>query len=74
MFKKILYLITQWYNPYPLYWFDLLTERHLKTVLENVRIVLNVASMQMGINANMRTMKQTVVLFIIKEVAINGFL
>jgi len=30
MIKKILYLITQRYNPYPLYWFDLLTERHLK--------------------------------------------
>ena len=24
--KKIIYLLTQRYNPYPLYWFDLLTE------------------------------------------------
>lgn len=30
MIKKIIYLLTQRYNPYPLYWFDLLTERNLK--------------------------------------------
>ena len=30
MLKKIKYIIKQRYNPYPLYWFDLLTERHLK--------------------------------------------
>lgn len=30
MIKKILYMVRQKYNPYPLYWFDLLTERHLK--------------------------------------------
>ena len=30
MLKKIKYIITQRYNPYPLYWFDLLTERYLK--------------------------------------------
>src|SRR5690554_3824795 len=28
--KKMLYLLKQQYNPYPLYFFDLLTERHLK--------------------------------------------
>jgi hypothetical protein len=30
MIKKLLYLFRQRYNPYPFYWFDLLTERHLK--------------------------------------------
>jgi hypothetical protein len=30
MFKKILYLLKQGYNPYFLYWFDLLTERKVK--------------------------------------------
>jgi hypothetical protein len=30
MFKKIWYMIRHWYHPYPLYSFDLLTERHLK--------------------------------------------
>lgn len=30
MIKKILYLLKQRYNPYHLYWFDLLTERQLK--------------------------------------------
>ena len=28
--KKILFVIKQRYNPYPFYWFDLLTERHVK--------------------------------------------
>lgn len=28
--KKIKYLLLQRYNPYPLYFFDLLTERHIK--------------------------------------------
>jgi hypothetical protein len=31
--KKILYILRQRYNPYLLYWFDLLTERHLKNRL-----------------------------------------
>lgn len=30
MLKKIKYIITQRYNPYRLYWFDLLTERYIK--------------------------------------------
>ena len=30
MIKKILYIIKHLYNPYILYWYDLLTERHLK--------------------------------------------
>ena len=30
MIKKIKYLLSG-YNPYKLYWFDLLTERHLKS-------------------------------------------
>lgn len=30
MIKKIWYMIRHGYNPYPMYWFDLLTERHLK--------------------------------------------
>lgn len=30
MFRKIFYIISQRYNPYRFYWFDLLTERHLK--------------------------------------------
>jgi len=29
-FRKIQYLISKRYNPYPFYWFDLLTERKLK--------------------------------------------
>jgi len=30
MIKKIILLLKEGYNPYPFYWFDLLTERHLK--------------------------------------------
>jgi len=30
MIKKLLYIIKFRYNPYLFYWFDLLTERHLK--------------------------------------------
>lgn len=30
MVRKILYILRHRYNPYPLYWFDLLTERHVK--------------------------------------------
>lgn len=28
--KKLRYLFKQRYNPHPMYWFDLLTERHIK--------------------------------------------
>ena len=30
IYKKIRYVILNRYNPYPFYWFDLITERHLK--------------------------------------------
>ena len=30
MIKKVLYMLKHGFNPYPFYWFDLLTERHLK--------------------------------------------
>lgn len=30
MIKKLRYLFSQRYNPYLFYWFDLLTERHVK--------------------------------------------
>lgn len=30
MIRKLIYILKHRYNPYPTYWFDLLTERHLK--------------------------------------------
>lgn len=30
LLKKIKYIFKHKYNPYPFYWFDLITERHLK--------------------------------------------
>ena len=30
LLKKLKYIFKHRYNPYPFYWFDLLTERHLK--------------------------------------------
>jgi hypothetical protein len=30
LFLKLKYIVIHRYNPYPLYWFDLLTERHIR--------------------------------------------